>query len=271
MDPIRHLIFITLSLLLMTLPCQGEMPQPTGSGNMPDLYPANLPDITVGPIVYLGPTLADIGMKLIAYEGPDLADITVDPIQYIHHTIALVQQPTIKPADASSAKPVAIVLVPQPIPGVQPSLRILSPKPGQTFSGNVPLEVEISGWQGVPPVNLAWWWSPPSAAGKWPATPQGMTVVEGLDGKTRITIPRSAFPESGLWRLEASVRVSDHQRVADDVSFTLAGTLSPASATGTKKMAPTKIAPVSVPNKTPTAPRVPALPTPPTRQSVAPQ
>ena len=142
--------------------------------------------------------------------------------------------------------------------------------PGQTVTGSVPLEVEITGWHGIPPVNLNWWWSPPSAAGQWPATPQGMTVVERLDGKTRITIPRSAFPKSGLWRLEASVRVSDHQRVADDVSFTLAGTLSPASTTGAKKRAPTKIAPVTVPNKTTTAPRVPALPTP-VRPSVAPQ
>ena len=95
--------------------------------------------------------------------------------------------------------------------------------------------------------------------------------MERLDGKTRITIPRSAFPKAGLWRLEASVRVSDHQRVVDDVSFTVTGTLQPASTTGTKKMAPTKMAPVTVPTKTATAPRVPALPTPSTRQSVAPQ
>lgn len=272
MHHLRHsLIWITLGIVLSAIPCLGGTPSPAGSGTMPDLYPTNLPNITVGPIAYQGPILSDIGMKLIAYEGPHLVDITVEPIQYTHPTVSLVKQPSMKKVNSLSAKPGAMAPVPQLIPGVQPDLKILSPMPGQTVTGSVPLVVEISGWHGIPSVDLNWWWSPPSAAGKWPATPQGMTVVEHLDGKTHITIPRSAFPKSGLWRLEASVRVSDHQRVADEVSFTLAGTLSPASATGTKKMAPTKLAPVSVPNKTPTAPRVPALPTPPTRQSVAPQ
>ena len=266
----RRLCFITimLGLLLTALPCPGATPQPTGSSTMPDLYPTPLSDITVGPIAYQGPDLSDIGMKIIAYEGPELIDITVDPIQYTHYTISPVQQPTIKKADASSIKPGTITLVPQPIQGVQTGLKILSPMPGQTFSGSVPLEVEITGWQGVPPVDLAWWWSPPTAAGKWPATPQGMTVVERLDGKTRITIPRSAFPKTGLWRLEASVRVSDHQRVVDDVSFTLAGMLSPTNTSGTPKVAPKTIAPVTAPNQTTAAPRAPTRPMTPARPGV---
>ena len=266
MDPIRHLIFIALSLLLMTLPCQGGMPQPTGSSTMPDLYPANLPDITVGPIVYLGPTLADIGMKLITYEGPDLADITVDPIQFSPPTLSVVKKPSLKKTASPSATTIA--LIPQPLPGVKPSLKILSPLPGQTFSGSVPLEVAITGWQGIPPVKLAWWWSPATAPGQWPATPQGMTVVDRLDGKTRITIPRSAFPKAGLWRLEASVRVSDHQRVVDDVSFRVAGTLQPVNTTGMPKMAPQKVAPGVAPNKATAAPRAPTRPMTPARPGV---
>jgi hypothetical protein len=266
----RGFFIIMLSIVLFALPCLGGTPQPTDSSTMPDFHPTHLPDITVDPITYQGPTLSDIGMKLIAYEGPELGDITVDPIQYTHHIISPVQQPAIKQVGASSAKPKAINLVPQPIPGAQPGLRILSPMPGQTFSGSVPLEVEITGWQGVPPVNLAWWWSPSTAAGKWPATPQGMAVVDRLDGKTRITIPRSAFPKSGLWRLEASVRVSDHQRVVDDVSFTLAGMLQPTNTSGPPKVAPKTMTPVTTPNQTTTSSRVPARPTP-IRPQVEPQ
>ena len=121
MDHRRRLFFITIMLCLMltVLPCQGATPQPTGTNSMPDFYPTNLPDITVSPITYQGPSLSDIGMKMIAYEGPELLDITVDPIQYTHYTIAPVQQPTLKQANASSAKPGTITLVPQPIPGVQ--------------------------------------------------------------------------------------------------------------------------------------------------------
>ena len=266
----RRLCFITimLGLLLTALPCPGATPQPTGSSTMPDLYPTPLSDITVGPIAYQGPDLSDIGMKMIAYEGPELLDITVDPIQYTHYTISPVQQPTLKKADASSAKLGAITLVPQPVPGVQTGLKILSPLPGQTYSGSVPLEVAITGWQGIPPVKLAWWWSPATAPGQWPATPQGMTVVDRLDGKTRITIPRSAFPKAGLWRLEASVRVSDHQRVVDDVSFRVAATLHPLNTSGKPKMAPQKVAPGVAPNKATAAPRAPTRPMTPARPGV---
>lgn len=264
MDHRRRLFFITimLGLLLTALPCLGGTPQPTGGSTTPDVHPTHLPDITVGPIAYQGPTLSDIGMKLIAYAGPDLPDITVAPIQFAHPTVALVKKPSLQKAATPSVNPNAIALAPQRIPGVAPGIKILSPMPGQTVAGSVLLEVAVTGWHGTPPVKLDWWWSPPSAPGKWPATPQGMTVVDRLDGKTHITLPRSAFPKAGLWRLEASVQVSDHQRVVDDVSFSLAGMLPPKSASGAQKLLPKKIAPAPVPNQMTTAPRVPRLPAP---------
>lgn len=262
MDHRRRLFFvtITLSLMLTALPCPGATPQPTGSSTMPDVYPTPLPDITVAPIAYQGPTLSDIGMKLIAYAGPNLPDITVAPIQFAHPTVALIKKPSLQKAAAPSVKPSAIGLAPQPIPGVAPGIEILSPVSGQTVTGSVLLKVAVTGWHGTPPVKLDWWWSAPTASGKWPATPQGMTVVDRLDGKTFITIPRSAFPKAGLWRLEASVQVSDHQRVADDVSFTLAGMLPPKSTGAAQKSLPKKMAPV--PKQMTSAPRVPTLPAP---------
>lgn len=264
MDHRRRLFFITimLGLLLTALPCLGGTPQPTGGSTTPDVHPTHLPDITVGPIAYQGPALSDIGMKLIAYAGPDLPDITLAPIQFAHPTVALVKKPSLQKAATPSVNPNAIALAPQRIPGVAPGIKILSPMPGQTVAGSVLLEVAVTGWHGTPPVKLDWWWSPPSAPGKWPATPQGMTVVDRLDGKTHISIPRSAFPKAGLWRLEASVQVSDHQRVVDDVSFTLAGMLPAKSTNGAQQLIPKKMAPAPVPNQMTTAPRVPRLPAP---------
>ena len=127
MHHLRHsLIWITLGIVLSAIPCLGGTPSPAGSGTMPDLYPTNLPNITVGPIAYQGPILSDIGMKLIAYEGPHLVDITVEPIQYTHPTVSLVKQPSMKKVNSLSAKPGAMAPVPQLIPGVQPDLKILS-------------------------------------------------------------------------------------------------------------------------------------------------
>jgi hypothetical protein len=191
-------------------------------------------------------------MKLIAFEGPQLTDITVSPIQFSDKTLTIANKPTLKQANAPSPMSTPIALVPQPIPGVQPGLKILSPKPGQTFTGSVPLEVEITGWQGVPRVDLDWWWSAPTPAGQWPAPPQGMTVVDHLDGTTRITIPHSAFPQSGLWRLQTTVKLSDNQQIRDDVSFTLSGMLKPTGKTGAMKLAPKRTVPATMPAK-PTA------------------
>ena len=200
----RGLIYVVLIFLATGMPCLAGTPTPAGT--MPDLQSVTMADITVAPVAYQGPTLSDIGMKLIAYEGPQLNDITVGPIQFSDKTLTIANKPTLKQATAPSAMSTSIAFVPKLIPGVQPGLKILSPKPGQTFTGSVPLEVEITGWQGIPRVDLDWWWRAPTPAGQWPATPQGMTVVNHLDGKTRILIPASTFPKSGLWRVKASVR-----------------------------------------------------------------
>lgn len=265
----RHgLIFFVLTFLLTGMPCLAGTPTP--GGPMPDLQPVSVADITVDPIAYQGPILSDIGMKLIAYEGPELSDITVDVIQYTDKTMAIAPKPSV----AQSISPLAIKppvnLIPKPIPGVQPGLRILSPKPGQTFTGSVPLEVEITGWQGVPRVDLDWWWSAPTPAGQWPATPQGMTVVNHLDGKTRILIPSSAFPKSGLWRVKASVRMSDHQQVIDDVSFTLSGMLKPTGKSGAMKLAPKKTAPNAMPVHPAATQKVQSLPAAPREKTITP-
>ncbi len=158
-----------LSIVVFAMPCLGGTPSPAGT--MPDLYPTNLTDITATPIVYQGPTLSDIGVKMITYEGPELLDITVEPIQHTHHTVSRTKPPSLKKVNSLSAKPSASASIPQLIPGVQPDLKILSSMPGQRLTGSVPLVVEISGWHGIPSVDLNWWWSPPSAAGQWPATP----------------------------------------------------------------------------------------------------
>ena len=57
-------------------------------------------------------------------------------------------------------------------------------------------------------------------------------MVDHLDGTTRIMIPHSAFPQSGLWRLQTTVKLSDNQQIRDDVSFTLSGMLKPTGKTG---------------------------------------
>jgi hypothetical protein len=240
-----RLIFLTLTFLLAVIPCQGGSPTPAGT--MPDLQAVAMADITVAPIAYQGPILSDIGMKLITYEGPELADLTVDAIHFSGKTLAIAQKPSAAQSVSPSAMSAPVTRVPKPIPGVQPGLKILSPKPGQTFSGSVPLEVEITGWQGVPRVDLAWWWSAPTPAGQWPATPQGMTVVNYLNGTTRIMIPRSAFPKSGLWRLQTTVKLSDNQQIRDDVSFTLSGILKPTGKTGAMKLTPKQTPPSAMP------------------------
>jgi hypothetical protein len=74
-----------------------------------------------------------------------------------------------------------------------------------------------------------------------------MTVVNHLNGRTNIIIPRSAFPKSGLWRVKASVALSGKQHVSDDVSFTLTGIQKPASKTGTMKTSPSQNAPSAIP------------------------
>jgi hypothetical protein len=239
----RRQFFIGLMLMmfLVVAPCRGDDPLPAGA--LPALPQAAVADITVAPIAYQGPILSDIGMKLITYEGPELADITVAPIQYTDKTVAISQKPPLGQTVSKSARPTPFALAPQLIPGVQPGLKILSPKPGQTFTGSVPLEVEITGWQGIPRVDLDWWWRAPTPAGQWPATPQGMTVVNHLDGKTRILIPASTFPKSGLWRVKASVRMSDHQQVIDDVSFTLSELLKPVGKTGAIQIVPKPLTP----------------------------
>lgn len=241
----RGLIYVALILLATALPCLAGTPTP--GGTMPDLQPVSVADITVDPIAYQGPILSDIGMKLITYEGPELSDITVDIIQYTDKTVAIAQKPSLAQSISPSAIKTPVDLIPKPIPGVQPGLKILSPKPGQTLTGSVPLEVEITGWQGIPRVALDWWWRAPTPAGQWPATPQGMTVVNHLDGKTHALIPASAFPKSGLWRVKASVRVSDHQQVIDDVSFTLSGMLKPTGTAGAAKLIPKQTAPGAMP------------------------
>ena len=151
----------------------------------------------------------------------------LEPVVFEGQNLSIAQQPASQLSIASSPLAKSVALAAQRIPGVQPGLKILSPKPGQTFTGSVPLEVEITGWQGVPRVDLAWWWSPGTPQGQWPATPQGMTVMDHLKGQTRTVIPRAAFSQSGVWRVKAAVKLSDTQQVIDAVAFTLADTLKP--------------------------------------------
>lgn len=264
----RSLIYFALIFLLAGMPCLAGTPTPAGT--MPDLQPMAMADITVAPIAYEGPELSDIGMKLIAYEGPELTDLTVETIHFSGKSLAIAQKPSAVKSASPAPMSTPVLLVPRRIPGVQPGLKILSPKPGQTFTGSVPLEVEITGWQGVPRVDLDWWRSAPTPAGQWPATPQGMTVVDHLDGKTRITIPRSAFPKFGLWRVKASVRVSDTQQVIDDVSFTLSGMLKPTSKTGAMKLTPKQTAPSAMPTHPAAPQKVQPLPATPGGKTITP-
>ena len=254
----RGLIYFTLIFFLAGMPCLAGTPTPEGT--MPDLQPMEMADITVDPIAYQGPSLSDIGMKLITYEGPEVSDITVETIHFSGKALSIAAKPSSSKTASPSAMSPAVVLVPRPIPGAQPGLKILSPKPGQTFTGSVTLEVEITGWQCVPRVDLDWWWSAPTPAGQWPATPQGMTIVNHLNGKTRIIIPSSAFPKSGLWRIKATVTVSDKQHVSDDVSFTLSGLLKQTSKAGATKMAPKQTAPGAMPVHPATTQKAPPLP-----------
>lgn len=252
------LIFIPMFFFLTVLPCIGGTLSPAAT--TPDLQPVTIPDVTVAPITYQGPPLSDIGVKLIAYEGPDLTDISVKAIHFSGKTLTLSQKPSPGLSVSPSAMSAPVALVPRPIPGVQPGLKILSPKPGQTFTGSVPLEVEITGWQGVPRIDLDWWWSAPSNAGQWPATPQVMAVVDHLNGKTRIIIPSSAFPKSGLWRVKASVNVSAKQQVVDDVGFTLSGILKQMGQPGAMQITPKQTAPSAMPVHPATTQKTPPLP-----------
>ncbi len=265
----RHgLIFFVLTFLLAGVPCLAGTPTPGGS--MPDLQPVSMADITVDPLVYQGPILSDIGMKLITYEGPDLSDVTVATIHFSGKPLAIAKKPSAAQSISPSAIKTPVNLIPKPIPGVQPGLKILSPKPGQTFTGSVPLEVEITGWQGVPRVDLDWWWSAPTPAGQWPATPQGMTVVDHLDGTTRIMISRSAFPKSGLWRVQTTVKLSDNRQIRDDVSFTLSGMLKPTSKTGAIKLTPKQTTPNAMPAHPAATQKVQSLPATPREKTMTP-
>jgi hypothetical protein len=246
------------------------MPTPTGTSTMPDLQPSSLDDITLAPIVYQAPSLSDIGMKLITFEGPDLADITLDPIQFAPKTLGPAQTPVAAQSVTPSAASTPVVPIAQQIPGVQTGLKILSPKPGQRFAGSVPLEVEITGWQGIPRVNLSWWWSATVPAGQWPATPQEMTVVNHLDGKTRLVIPRSAFSKSGLWRVEASVKTGENQKVVKDVSFTLSGILKTTNQTGALKLTPKQTTPNAMPAHPAATQKVQSLPATPREKTMTP-
>jgi hypothetical protein len=264
----QFFIGLMLTMFLVVAPCRGGDPPPAGA--LPDLPPAGVADITVAPIAYQGPILSDIGMKLITYEGPELTDITMAPVQYIDKTVAIAPKPPLGQTVSQSTRPTPFTLAPQLIPGVQPVLKILSPKPGQTFSGSVPLEVAITGWQGVPRVDLDWWWSAPSPAGQWPATPQGMTVVNHLDGQTRILIPSSAFPKSGQWRVQATITYSANQQIRDDVSFTLSGMLKPTGKTGAMKLTPKQTTPSAVPANPAATQKVQPLPATPRGKTIKP-
>ena len=46
-----------------------------------------------------------------------------------------------------------------------------------------------------------------------------MTIVDRLDGKTRIVIPRVKFQKTGTWRVMASIALSDTSQITDDVYF----------------------------------------------------
>ena len=130
----RGLIYFALIFLATGMPCLAGTPTPTGT--MPDLQPVTMVDITVAPVAYQGPTLSDIGMKRIAYEGPQRNDFTVSPIQFSDKTLTIAHKPTLEQANTPSAMSTSIAFVPKLIPGVQPGLKILSPKPGRTMARN---------------------------------------------------------------------------------------------------------------------------------------
>jgi hypothetical protein len=228
------LIISAMQLFLAAVPCSAD--KPITIGGMPDVQFTNPSDIVLPPVVYKGPVLDDIGMKLISYTGPDLPDITLDPIHFSKADLAVKSSQTLSRSSVIAAKGVSLPVA--PIPGTSPRVKIISPKPGQTVMGSVLLEVQITGWQGTPGVHLSWWWSAPAPAGHWPSTPKRTKVVSSLNGKTRIIIPASAFPEIGQWRVEAEIKVSDNVRVSDDVSFKLAGAMHPHGKTAIKKKHP---------------------------------
>jgi hypothetical protein len=216
------LIFIIAThLFVAAMPCSGGVPTPTG--DTPDIQ-FHSSDIVLPPVVYTGPVLDDIGMKLISYTGPDISDITMAPIHF-SGTTGVNPSPALSRGPVKAAK--AMTMQATRIPGIAPGVKILSPIQSQKVTGSVLLEVKITGWHGTPGVDLSWWWSPAAPDGQWPPTPKSMSVVSSLGGKTRIFIPASAFPKYGRWRVEAAVKISDNLRVSDDVSFDLAGMISP--------------------------------------------
>lgn len=231
------LIYIAMYLFLAAMPCSGGVPTPTGGKPDVQFHPS---DIVLPPVVYTCPVLDDIGMKLISYTGPDLSDITIAPIHFSGAT-------GVNPSQALSRGPAkaakAMTMQATRIPGISPGVKILSPIQGQTVKGSVLLEVKITGWQGTPGVDLSWWWSPAAPDGQWPPTPKSMSVVSSLGGKTRIFIPASAFPKYGRWRVEAAVKISNSLRVSDDVSFILAGMISPPGKAVIKKQTPKQMLP----------------------------
>jgi hypothetical protein len=240
------LILIALHLFLGVLPCSGGVPTP--GGGMPDVQFTPPSDIVLPPIVYTGPVLDDIGMKLISYSGPDLSDITMAPIHFSKAPLVVTPAATLSRDSVKAGN--ALTLPAAPIPGSSPGIKILSPLPGQKVMGSVLLEVKITGWQGTPGVDLKWWWSAATPAGQWPATPQSMSVVSSLKGKTRIYIPASAFPKYGRWRVEAAVKVSDSLTVSDDVSFNLAGIAKTPAKTVIMKQTPKQTPKQTLPDST---------------------
>ncbi|MBN1142115.1 MAG: hypothetical protein JXB25_10050 [Deltaproteobacteria bacterium] len=262
----RHLCqgLTLLALLIFLTPIPSWSGPNSPAGTTPAYPFVNLPDIVVAPITYHGPTLADIGMKSITYQGPTLADIGMKSITYqgpeltdlvlpsIHfssQTLELAKAKTQARNLSQAATPTPVSQMAHLIPGATPRIKILSPQSGQGILGPVVVEVQLSGWQGIPPVDLSWWWNPPTPAGQWPAAPQRMTVVKSLNGTTRIVIPRSAFPKSGQWRLKAAVKVAANRQMIDDVSFTLAEIASQPGDSGLKKTAPKQLSPSTTVHK----------------------
>jgi len=231
---------IALLLLAAVSPCPANTL--TIADKTTDLHLTTMPDITVGLIAYKGPTLSDIGMKPISYQGPLLSDITVGAIQYSGHIFAVAPA---SPKVSPKASKIPLAITPQRIAGVAPKLEILSPKPGQRFTGSVPLEVKITGWNGLPRVQFSWWWSADTSPGQWPATPQGIAVVDSIVGKSRIVIPRSAFPHAGTWRVRAMIPLSDMNRVVDDVYFSVSDKRVQTVKPAIKRAGPMPVAPGS--------------------------
>jgi len=217
-----HIVAIVLTVLLSAP--QGRAAAP-GPSQAPDttLQPKTVPTITTAPVTYEGVQLADITTAPVTYEGVQVADITTAPVTYSGEKLGFKLSLIAKAAKIQPGTSASLTKPARRLPGVEAGLAITSPHSGQEVAGSVPLAVKITGWQGVPQVRLKWWWVPPAADGQWPSAPQGVMVVDAMNGKTELTIPRSAFPKSGRWRVEASVALSANQSVKADTTFILSG------------------------------------------------